>query len=715
MQIATPNVLRLVLSGLVVLAFGSPTYSQEPQEKQKTPPSTDDPQSPAVPVRVNEYVFVEGSLPYVPSSNTIVTKLPLDRRSTPNNVGIVTEPLAREQFDRVLGDALVNVSNVNVQTQSGVADFFYIRGFDSLSSGLVLFDGAPEPEATFYQMYNVELVEVLKGPGGFLYGRNPLAGAVNVVRKQPLPAKLLTFGASGGSYDNYEGHFDWNYGTPEGNVDVRLNGLLRDQGSYRDGKDGRTGAINPALSFRFGDQGRLNLNFEYLDLEYIPDAGIPVLRDVVLPVDRSTNYQSPLDDSAQEIFRFQADYEWRVSDWLSFRDKFYQRSLDWTTTGTLLNGVFPTGPTSLGVVRVLAELDDRQRFTGNQLEAIFAFSTGGVRHSLLTGFELARYADEFTLGAGLLPLVDAVRPVDPGTDPIPLPNQTLAGDSRSIVAAPYVVDQIRFGEKFNLLLGGRFDGVDFQDAVSGFQREDNELSPMAGVLFAATPELSFYANYSRAFAPPSARVVGDLAPERGTQYEGGVKKRFSAWKAETVLAVYQLERDNIPIPDDNGFTQQSGNQRSRGFEIDIAAQPSSSFRAFFSYAYNDAELTSFSERLLVSVFPPTFLTFDRSGNKPAFAPDHVMNLWLSKDITSRFGIGGGARYVSSQFIAEDNAFAIDSVVTFDATAFYELGDFRLRVNLKNITDREYFMRGFGSSSVVPAPPFTAYVGFDYEM
>jgi outer membrane receptor protein involved in Fe transport len=251
--------------------------------------------------------------------------------------------------------------------------------------------------------------------------------------------------------------------------------------------------------------------------------------------------------------------------------------------------------------------------------------------------------------------------------------------------------------------------------LSGFERDDSEFSPMAGVLVAPTPELSFYANYSRAFAPPSARVLGELAPERGTQYEGGVKKRFSAWKTETVFAVYQLERDNIPIPDDNGFTQQAGDQRSRGFEIDVAAQPAASFRTFFSYAYNDAELTSFAEQVQISLAPPAFMTLDRSGNKPAFAPAQVMNLWLSKDITPRFGIGGGARYVSSQFIAEDNVFELDGVLTFDATAFYKLGDFKLRLNLKNLTDREYYMRGFGSSSVIPAPPFTAYFGFDYQM
>jgi TonB-dependent siderophore receptor len=714
MQIAMHHVLHVVLVSLV-LALSQPARSQETQTQEEEKKREPDPQTQTAPPTVEEYVFVEGSLPDVPRSSTIVTKLPLERRLTPNNVGFVTERLAREQFDRVLGEALTNVSNVNIQTQNGVTDFFYIRGFDSLSSGLVLFDGAPEPEATLYQMYNVELVEVLKGPGGFLYGSNPLAGAVNIVRKQPLPAKLLSFGAAGGSYDNYEGYFDWNHGNPEGSVDFRVNGVFRDQGSYRDGKEGRTGAINPAVTFRFSDRGRLNLNFEYLDLEYIPDSGIPVAGNEVLPVDRETSYQSSFDDSAQEIFRFQADYEWRVSERLAFRDKFYQRTLDWASLGTVFNGVFPTGANTLAVSRAAADLDDRQTFTGNQIEAVLDFSTGSVKHSVLTGFEIARFADDYTLGVGLLPEVDALQPVDPGTPPFPLPGQSFAGDSRAIVAAPYVVDQMQLGSKVNVLLGGRYDGIDFSDDVTGFERDDSEFSPMAGVLVAPTADVSLYANFSRAFAPPSARVIGELEPERGTQFEGGVKKRFDAWKTETVFAVYQLERDNIPIPDDNGFTQQAGDQRSRGLEIDVAAEPSSTFRTFFSYAFNDAELTSFTESVMVAFAPPTFVTIDRSGNKPAFAPEHVLNFWASKDLTDRFGVGVGARYLSSQFIAEDNAFELDGVFTLDATAFYRFGDMRVRVNLKNLTDREYFMRGFGSGSVIPAPPFTAYIGFDYQM
>ena len=273
-----------------------------------------------------------------------------------------------------------------------------------------------------------------------------------------------------------------------------------------------------------------------------------------------------------------------------------------------------------------------------------------MRHSLLTGLELARYADAFTLDVGLLPIVDIFDPVElPGSMPLPLPEAGFAGDAVSTVIAPYVIDQIELGEHVHVLAGGRLDNIDFSDDLNARERTDTEFSPMVGVLGAINDELSIYGNYSRSFAPPSARVFGELVPERGTQIEAGIKKRFGPWNAETTFAVYQLERDNIPIADDTGFTQQTGNQRSRGFEIDFAAQPSARSRAFVSYAYNDAELTEFREAVLVSIDPPLTAVLYHSGNDPAFAPKHIMNFWLSHDFGANWGVGGGGRYLGSQF------------------------------------------------------------------
>ena len=118
---------------------------------------------------ITEYVEVNAKA--LPRSNTIATKMDVPLQVTPMNVGVVTRPMLDEQNAIVLGDALYNVSSLNVQGGPAVHDFFSIRGFDSLSSALVLIDGAVEPQASFYSMYNIEGVEVLKGPGGFLYGR----------------------------------------------------------------------------------------------------------------------------------------------------------------------------------------------------------------------------------------------------------------------------------------------------------------------------------------------------------------------------------------------------------------------------------------------------------------------------------------------------------------------------------------------------------------
>ena len=96
------------------------------------------------------------------------------------------------------------------------------------------------------------------------------------------------------------------------------------------------------------------------------------------------------------------------------------------------------------------------------------------------------------------------------------------------------------------------------------------------------------------------------------------------------------------------------------------------------------EVAKVAEMVFVSLFPPQLAVLDRSGNRPAFAPASIMNLWVSKEFSSRWGLGGGARYIGSQYIAEDNALELDSVLTFDATAFYRIGDVRLRLNLKNL-------------------------------
>lgn len=694
---------------VAALLIASPLLAQEPPQGDQLPPAT----------TYEDVLFVEGSLPNVPDSSTIATKLPLPLQQTPASVGVVTGWLIEEQGSSVLGEALQNVSGVNVQTQSGVADFFVVRGFDSIANGLVLVDGAAEPEISFYQLYNVERVEVLKGPGGFLYGGNPIAATINMVRRQPEPGGFLSLGVSAGSFGARGGNLDWNIGdVGGGSFGFRLNGLWHEADGYRD-RPSEVRAANPGFTWRPDEKSSLHVNLELLDTSFAPDSGLPLVGLQIADVPRTRSYQSPYDLSDQETRRVQADWESELSGRLTLRNKTYYRRLDWDSDATIFNGVFPNATGRLAVSRTLLLLDDTQEFLGNQLEAVLRAETGGVTHQLLAGVEVARLTDRFTLDVGFLPDLDLQSPVETARGPVFLiPGQSQAADASSLVLAPYAADQIALSDKLQVLVGARFDSIDYEDDVTATQRDFSRVSPTLGLVWTPVAPVSLYANAGRAFAPPSSRVVGKREPEESEQVEAGIKTELWKGRAQATFALYQLERDNVAIPDRTGITRQTGSQRSRGAELELAAEPLPRLRTFFSYAYTDAELTRFAELVLVSLHPPappTFATIDRSGNRPAFAPEHLANLWVSRRFGNGFGAGIGGRWLSQQFIAEDNAFELDSTFTLSAALFYDVGDWSLGLHLENLTDEEQFTRGFGSTSVIPAPGLTVQGNLAYRI
>jgi TonB-dependent siderophore receptor len=645
-----------------------------------------------------------------------ISKLPLPTRLVPASVEVIGAPLLAQQDARVLGDALKDVSGVGVHTESGVADFFVVRGLDSESSALVMTDGAPEPVTTFYQLYNAERVEVLKGPASFLYGGNPLAGAVNVVRKQPVAGEFVALSALGGAFATRQGTLDGNWSGEDGRFGLRLNGLWQAtdgwRGDARSGRGGRTWGLNPTFAWRRPDGGSLVVSYERVEDSFHPDAGLPLVGNRVADVPARRSYQSPFDRSDQGLDRFQLDWEGRAGA-MTLRDKAYYRRLSWRSDGTLLAGVFPDPAGRLEVARALVLLDDRQEIWGNQLEGSVEAKTGRLTHQLLAGLELSRRGDLFTLDLGALPPIDLLAPAESARGPVPLlPGQSSAGDSRMTIVAPYLLDRIVLSERWQLLAGARFDHLDYRDRATATVRHDKQLSPLAGLVFAPAAGWSLYASAGRGFAPPSTRVAGPRRPETGTQVEAGAKAELLGGRLRGTLALYQLTRRNQAIPDATGFTEQSGSQRSRGVELQLAALRLAGVDALLSYAYDRAVFTRFAESVLVSFAPPAFVTVDRSGNTPPLAPAHIVNLWLARTLPGGLELGAGGRYVSRQFIAPDNAFAIPAAFTADAALSLPLGPLKARAELRNLTGRRYYTRGLGTTSVIPAAGIAFYAGVE---
>jgi outer membrane receptor protein involved in Fe transport len=330
-----------------------------------------------------------------------------------------------------------------------------------------------------------------------------------------------------------------------------------------------------------------------------------------------------------------------------------------------------------------------------------------VRHELLIGLDLLRFADEFTQDVAFLPPIELFDPVETAELVFPIPGFSTAGDSSSRVVAPWVVDRIQLGTRLELLAGARLDSISFEDAVQGpaGDRDDTQLNPMGGIVFSPVPDLSLYATAASSFAPPSTTVVGERAPEEGVQVEAGFKLRLPGGRGLLTAAWYRLEKDNIAIPQ-MGILSQIGDQLSQGVEAELQLQPAEGWFASAVYAYNDAELTRFAERVQVSLDPPAFLELDRSGNAPPYAPRHLFNTWVTRHFDFGLSVGAGARYVGEQFIAEDNAFAISDYWTADAMLGFGRGRFRASLHLRNLTDTEYEARGFPGSAVIPGEPFS---------
>lgn len=666
----------------------------------------DEPAKPEPPRRT-EVVDVEADLPAVPGLNVTVLKSPLPLQLTPASVSVISRPLFQSQAALVVSDALHNAAGVHQVSGFGVFDFFTIRGFDSLSSGLVLTDAVPEPESTFYPLYNVRQVEVLKGPGAFLYGGNALAGAVHLLRKQPRPGRFADVGLLYGRFATVEGTVDANVANAAGSLAFRVNALSHGSDGYRDGMSSGQHAVNPALSWRPDAATRLGVSLEYVRSEFQPDSGLPLLQGVLPDVPRTRSYQSPFDRSDQDLYRLRFDAERRLGERVVLRDKLYYTRLDWASAGTLLAGAFPDGFGGTVVARGMTLLDDRQDIVGNQLEAVVTFSTGGARHNLLAGLELTRSLDEFTLDVAALPFIGLQDPVETAQRPLfVLPGLSQVGDARATIVAPYLVDDVALSDRFRLLAGVRLDALDYEEKVSGTKRDDTRLSPLGGIVFTPADRLSFYASAGRAFGPPSTLVVGERAPELSREFELGVKHSLPGGRGLVTLALYHLEKENIGIPDSTGITRQLGDQRSRGAELEVSAEVARGWFAFASYAYTDAELTRFAE--IVRLAPPSFIVLDRTGNHPPFAPRHLASLWAMKQFASGFGLGLGGRYVGRHFVAEDNAFVVDPYVTIDVAASYERDRWKLSLHCKNVTDEEYETRGFGGAAVTPGRPFTAY-------
>ncbi|MGJ5676041.1 MAG: TonB-dependent siderophore receptor [Nostochopsis sp.] len=696
--------------GLVFGISSAATATQPPQQSetpQAEEPANQTPQEESA-VQQDEPIelVVTGEQDgYGVTNTTTGTRTDTPLRDIPQSIQVVPQQVLRDQQVTQLEDALRNVTGVNQSFNFGPLNFFTIRGFDATATNL-LRDGLVDPLAgEVTELSSIEQVEVLKGPASVLFGLGNPGGVINVVSKRPLSDRVESIDATVGSYSYYRGAIDLSGPLNDSKTALyRFNIAYRNSGSFIDFYNGEHLNISPVVSVAIDEKTNLTVEGEYITTRDSYASGVPVVGSVLSnpngEVSRNSNFGEPSDEFEQIITRSGYKLEHKFSDNWSLSNAFRFSYRDYSDKLTIPSTLDEDNRT---LNRTYREFDLENENYALTTNLIGKFSTGSIQHQLLFGIDLNRF-ENFTpkyieRQAASIDIFDPIYGQAPGE--ITYENSDrYTTNSLGI----YLQDQIALTDGLKLLLGGRFDTFDqkYEDLINDTESSgsDSAFSPRFGIVYQPIPAISLYASYTRSFTPPNGTFFsGDpsFEPERGTQYEVGVKAdlndRFSA-----TLAFFDLTRTNVLTedPDNPGFSIQVGEQKSQGIELNLAGQILPGWNIFAGYAYTDARI---SEDNTYEV-----------GNRLPNTAEHSANLWTTYEIQAGnlqgLGFGLGLFFVGERAGDLDNTYDVPSYVRTDASIFYNRDRLRVALNFKNLFDVDYFESALDSNNVYYGQPFT---------
>ena len=653
----------------------------------------------------------------VPNATT-ATRTDTALRDIPQSIQVVPEQVLEDRQVQRLEEALENVSGVQQTTSSlNIASGLIIRGFDTTN---IYRDGLRDPTnfQSGTETANIERIEVLKGPAAVLYGQGELGGLVNLVTKQPLPEPFYSVEGIIGSYELYGGEIDLTGPLNDSKTLLyRLNASAQRSGTFIDFSEIERYLIAPVLTWQVGQNTTLTFEGDYQDRRYPEVPGLPA-EGTVLP--------NPNGELPRDLFLGDPDFNFREVRSLRVGYRFEHRfSENWAVRNSFKAAfqsldsqfAFPIGlqedQRTFDQLYAATNTPDDRDVYALDTNVVGKFKTGSLQHQLLFGVNFDSLAVSRDLFLAELDPIDVFDPVY-GRSPGEVIRRIVVND-RSESLGFYVQDQISLLENLQLVLGGRFDVVDQKQedlvASTTSEQQNEAFSPRVGIVYQPIQPISLYASFSRSFNPVAPGTIladGEAAqPERGTQYEVGIKADFFQGKVSSTLALYELTRSNVVTSDPNDpfASIQTGEQRSRGVELDVAGQILPGWNVIASYAYTDARITQDNEYEV--------------GNQLVNVPENSASLWTTYELQSGalkgLGFGLGLRYVGEREGDLENSFELPSYLRTDAAIYYRRNNFRAALNVNNLFDIEYFEAAqYGRAGIFPGEPLTVVGKISWE-
>ncbi|RUO61899.1 TonB-dependent receptor [Pseudidiomarina insulisalsae] len=666
-----------------------------------------------------ERIEVKGQHLSVSESNSVKTPTPII--DVPQSLTIVTaEEITARGFTSV-GEIIDYTPGVNTSQGEGHRDAVVFRGVRSTADFYL--DGNRDDVQYYRPLYNIEQVEILRGPNALLFGRGGTGGILNrVSKKADIGGEFTDYTASFNSFGGLNTAIDTNV-TTSPNSAVRINAMYERLEGHRDFYDGERYGFNPTARFELSDETTLDVSYEYVNHHRFIDRGIPTgndgrpveaFEDIVF-ADPENNYT----DLEAYIFRAAAEHKFSDSvkgnfsafygDYDKVYSNFYASDYDPENNVVELDGYID------------ATVRDNLILSGN---IVGEFETGSIGHTLIVGTEFIstdsdqnRFNPVFSTTGSDRELFTVQRPialngmtgVNASGDDFTVSFSDLNDDTRVNlkVFSLYIQDEIALSEHFDLVLGARFDQFDIEvynadpAVLETRSRTDSEVSPRAGIIYKPMENISLYASYSRSFLPRSGEQYTDINDEKDkldpntfSNREIGVKWDLAPRMSFTA-AVFENEQSSPQVADNDPSTLDVIDSEISGFELQFKGELTRDWQFTANYSNLDGEI--------MSRMGPT-------GRTPRELPESTFSVWNTYQVSESFGLGLGATYQDESFINNSNSATLPSYTRIDASAFYQISDtMRVQVNIENLTDELYFPNAHSTHQATVGAPFNATV------
>ena len=671
-------------------------------------------------------ITVQGASPDNYKADTVASpKFTQPLIDTPQTISVIKKELFQQQNATTLTEALRNTPGVSLQlgengnTQSG--DSIFLRGFDTSSS--IFVDGIRDLGGISRDTFNIDQIEVVKGPSGSDNGRGASSGYVNLVSKGAQLDNFSLGSVTVGTDSRYRATADLNRKL---DLDMpgsafRLNVMDQDYGvPGRDGVKSKRWGIAPSLSLGLGTPTRTTLNYLHLEQNNIPDGAVSTfgLKNYIFtatqqpgPAVNSSNFygvNGDHDDATIDMFTAKIEHDIAPGTTIRNTTRVGRSNQNVVVTGVnTVTAALGGNPANFTVTRSRQGRDVLNEIATNQTNLTTEFDTGFIKHTLSTGVEFIYERQKTKTLATVAGTANLYAPNV--NDVLAMPQY--AGtyvDGNTFTAAAYAFDTLKLSERWMLNAGLRIDRfqTETESATTGVRNnnqelKDNLVSWKVGAVFKPASNGSIYTGWSVSYQPPGGANNGLSAtatnqanantdPQKGMNVELGTKWDLFDNRVSATAAIYRSENSNelvsdgAPVP---SFSQ-LGKRRVDGIELGLIGQITPNLNVTTGLAYMDSKILKGTVNNQGA---------NSTGGVIVFSPKVTFTSWATYKLSAIPGltIGGGARYVDtaarSSAGVTSNLLTIPSYWVADAMASYDVTkNLSLQLNINNLFDKQYY-------------------------